>query len=465
MPILMNESTEIKNPVQKAALAMVLLNAFTTPMMLSAANVALPAIARDLNINAVMLSWVPMAYLMASAMFVLIFGRIADMVGRKRIFKAGIVCVIITSILAAISTNGQLLIGARFLQGVSAAMLYATQIAIISSVFPPAKRGQMIGLTIAMIYLGLTFGPVAGGYLIDLAGWRYSFVFHIPLAVIALLIAIFLPAEWMAEERGEFDVKGAVVYSLTIVMLCVGVSLLPGLLSYCLIVAGIVGMVLFFHLARKTEHPIFDVRLFYTNRVFAMSSLASLIIYTATFANVVLISLYLQYLKGMSAGTAGLFMMLQPLTMAVVSPFTGHLSDRVEPRVIATLGMLLTTIGLVLLAFLNGFSSVSYLVVALVTTGAGFSLFSPPNTNAIMGSVEKRYYGSAAGSIGTMRTLGQMNSMVLVTLVFALVIGQVEISPDNYSDLQKAITLCFSLSAILCLPGMVMSYARGNVHQ
>lgn len=462
----MTEITEKQIFLQRAALGMVLLNAFTTPMMLSAANVALPAIARDLKIHAVLLSWVPMAYLMASAMFVLIFGRIADMVGRKRIFMTGIVCVIITSILAALSVNGLMLITARFLQGVSAAMLYATQIAIVSSVFPPAKRGQMIGLTIAMIYLGLTCGPVAGGYLIDVAGWRYSFVFHIPLAVVALLIAAFLVSgEWSAEVKGKLDIKGAVTYSLSIVLLCIGVSLLPDWHSYILVLAGISVMVLFFRRARKTEHPIFDVRLFYTNRVFAMSSLASLILYTSTFANVVLISLYLQYLKGMSAGTAGLFMMIQPLTMAVVSPFTGHLSDRVEPRLIATLGLCVTMAGLVLLAFLNGISSMHYLVIALIITGAGFSLFSPPNTNAIMGSVEKRYYGSAAGSIGTMRTLGQMNSMVLVTLVFALVIGQVEIKPENYAELQRAITICFSISAILCLPGIALSLARGKVHK
>ncbi|HKK15776.1 MAG TPA: MFS transporter [Gammaproteobacteria bacterium] len=462
----MTEITEKQIFLQRAALGMVLLNAFTTPMMLSAANVALPAIARDLKIHAVMLSWVPMAYLMASAMFVLIFGRIADMVGRKRIFMTGIVCVVITSIMAALSVNGYMLIGARFLQGVSAAMLYATQIAIISSVYPPAKRGQMIGLTIAMIYLGLTCGPVAGGYLIDVFGWRYSFVFHIPLAIIALLIAVlFVPTEWSAEVRGKFDIKGAVNYSLAIVFLCVGVSLLPDWHSYILVLAGVAIMVLFFRLARKTEHPIFDVRLFYTNRVFAMSSLASLILYTSTFANVVLISLYLQYLKDMSAGTAGLFMMIQPLTMAVVSPFTGHLSDRVEPRFIATMGMFITMMGLVMLALLNGVSSMHYLVIALMITGAGFSLFSPPNTNAIMGSVEKRYYGSAAGSIGTMRTLGQMNSMVLVTLVFALVIGKVEIHPENYADLQKAITICFSLAALFCVPGLLFSLFRGRVHE
>lgn len=449
---------------QHAALGMVLLNAFTTPLMLSAANVALPAIARDLRIDAVTLSWVPMAYLVASAMFVLIFGRLADMVGRKRIFIIGTICMILTSVLAAVSTSGPMLVAARFLQGVSAAMLYATQIAIIASVFLPEKRGRMIGLTISMIYLGLTCGPAMGGYLIDLAGWRYSFVFHIPLAMVVLLVAtLFVPMEWSADEQGDFDVKGAVIYSLTIILLCVGVSSLPGLSSYILIAAGISGMVLFFYLARNTKHPIFDVRLLYTNRVFTMSSLASLILYTATFANVVLIGLYLQYINGMSASAAGLFMMIQPLTMTVVSPFAGRLSDHVEPRVIASLGMLITMVGLVLLALLSSINSTHYLVIGLITTGAGFGLFSPPNTSAILGSMDKQSYGSASGSIATMRTLGQMNSIVLVTLVFALIIGHVEIRPHNYADLQKAITLCFSLAAILCLPGLVLSIARGNV--
>ena len=460
----MTEEKQLKF-LQAASLGMVLLNAFTTPLMLSAANVALPAIARDLQLNAVILSWIPMAYLMASAMFVLVFGRIADMVGRKRIFIAGTVCVIFTSLLAFFATSGFWLIGARFLQGISAAMLYATQIAIISSVFPPAKRGQMIGLTIAMIYLGLSFGPVAGGFLIDIAGWRYSFIFHIPLALVVLLIAVlFVKTEWLAEDPGKFDLKGAAVYSITIVSLCTGISLLPVAWSWFLIFTGICGMILFVHLARNTEHPIFDVRLFYRNRVFAMSSLASFILYTATFANVVLIGLYLQYIRGMSASAAGLIMMIQPVTMAAVSPIAGKISDHLEPRLIATFGMLVTFTGLVLLLFLDGTSSQSYLVAALVTTGIGFSLFSSPNTNAIMGSVEKRYYGSASGSIATMRTLGQMSSMVLVTLVFALVIGQVEIQPDNYTDLQKAIRICFSLAALLCLPGMVFSFSRGNVH-
>jgi EmrB/QacA subfamily drug resistance transporter len=461
----MTDNIEKLTPLQKAALIMVLLNCFTTPLMLSATNVALPSIAKDLKINAVMLSWVPMAFLMASAMFVLIFGRLADMYGRKRIFMTGTASVIITSLLAAISTSGELLITARFLQGVSAAMLYATQIAIVSSVFPPARRGHAIGLTVSTIYLGLTCGPVIGGYLIDIAGWRASFVFHIPLAIFVLLIAFFkVPGEWLSEEKGIFDIKGAIIYGLSILFLCIGISTLPDKSSMVLVALGIIGVMVFFNIARRTTHPIFDVRLFFTNRVFTFSCLASFIIYTATFANVVLISLYLQYLKGMSAGAAGLFMMIQPLTMAVFSPLAGRISDRIEPRIIASAGMVLTAIGLVMLAMLNGVDSTIYLATSLMITGLGFSLFSSPNANAIMGAVEKRYYGSAAGSIATMRILGQMSSMVLVTLVFALLIGQVQIQPENYASLQQAIRLCFMIAAGLCIPGFISSFIRGRMH-
>lgn len=461
----MTETNEKTSSLQHAALAMVLLNAFTTPLMLSAANVALPTIAKDLKLDAVMMSWIPMAYLMASAMFVLVFGRLADMYGRKRIFLTGTTSVIVTSMLAAISMSGELLIGARFLQGMSAAMLYATQVAIVSSVFPPAKRGHAIGLTVSTIYLGLTGGPLIGGYLIDNFGWRASFVFHIPLAMMVLLIGLLrVPGEWSADERGSFDLKGAVLYGLAIVILCLGVSTLPGTTSLACIAFGLIGVWAFFQTARRTSHPIFDVTLFFTNRVFTLSCLASFIIYAAIFANVVLVSLYLQYLKGIPASAAGIIMMTQPLTMAIFSPFAGRLSDHIEPRVIASIGMAMTAFGLVMLALLNTASSMAYLLGALVTTGLGFSLFSSPNANAIMGAVEKRYYGSATGSLATMRILGQMSSMALVTLTFALMLGPVEINTSNYATLEQAIRVSFTIAASLCVPGLVFSMVRGRMH-
>ena len=455
-----------KASLQQFALVMVLLNAFTTPLMLSAANVALPSIADDLKLDAVVLSWIPMAFLMASAMFVLVFGRIADMLGRKRIFLIGTACVIITSVIASLATNGTFLITARFLQGMSAAMLYATQIAIISSVFPPKQRGHAIGMTVSTIYLGLTCGPLLGGFLIDYYGWRASFVFHIPLAVIVLLIGIFkVPGDWSAEEPGEFDLKGAVVYGLSIVLLCLGVSTLPESLGILLLILGLFGIWFFIKLARRSKHPIFDVSLFGRNRVFAFSCFASFIIYAAVFANIVLVSLYLQYIKGLSATMTGTIMMVQPLTMAVFSPFIGRLSDRLEPRVIASVGMVITACGLLMLGAMNMDSTISTLITALIITGFGFSLFSSPNANAIMSAVDKHFYGSATGSLATMRTLGQMTSMVVVTLVFSMIIGQITIEPSIYEDLMQAISVCFFISASLCIPGFIFSLIRGRMHQ
>ena len=454
-----------QTPLQRTVLAMVLLNAFTTPLMLSAVNVALPAIAADLKLNAVMLSWVPMAYLMASAVFVLVFGRIADLIGRKRVFLIGTTAVIVTSLLAACATNDLLLIGARFLQGSSAAMLYATQVAIVSSVFPTKQRGRAIGLTVSMIYLGLTCGPLVGGYCTELFGWRANFVLHIPLSITVLLIGLLkVPPEWSAEQSGELDVRGAIRYGLAIVLLCLGASTLPTLIGIMLLASGAFGLWHFFRLAHHTRHPIFDVGLFFSNRVFTLSCLASFIIYTAVFANVVLVSLYLQYLQGISAGTAGMIMMVQPLTMAVFSPFAGRLSDHVEPKIIASIGMLMTALGLILLALMDTAGSIIYLIVALAITGFGFSLFSSPNANAIMSAADRRHYGSAGGMLATMRILGQMSSMTLMALIFALVIGQVEITPSNYRNLEQAISICFAVSACLCVPGCIFSLARGQVH-
>ncbi len=444
---------------------MVLLNAFTTPMMLSASNVALPVIAEDLRLDAVVIGWVPMAFLMASAMFVLLFGRIADLFGRKRIFLIGTFSVIVTSLLAASAPAGVYLIPARFLQGVSAAMLYATQIAIISSVFPPERRGHAIGLVVSVIYMGLTCGPLIGGFLVDLYGWRASFVFHIPLAVIVLLLGFFkVHGDWFSDERGTLDLQGAVIYGTSILSLCLGFSLLPKAVAIVFLACSLYGIRCFIRRELSIEYPLFDMSLFAANRVFTFSCYASFLIYTAVFANIVLVSFYAQYLKGLSPTITGAIMMIQPLTMALFSPLMGRLSDRVEPRRIASAGMLLTAAGLLMLAFLSADSAVAHLIAALVVTGFGFSLFSSPNANAIMSAAGKRRYGSATSSLATMRILGQMSSMALVTLVFAVVIGQMNIEPGIFHQLQRAISLCFFIFAGLCVPGVFFSLARGRVH-
>ncbi|MCH2355414.1 MAG: MFS transporter [Pseudomonadales bacterium] len=451
--------------LQRYVLFMVLLNAISVPIMLSSVNVALPAIAEDLSLSARSLSWIPTAFLMASAMFVLIFGRLADMYGRKKIFLTGAVAVILASLLAALANSAALLITARFLQGFGAAMLYATQMAIVSSVFPAASRGRVIGLVVSVIYFGLAGGPLLGGLLVDQLGWRANFLLQIPIAVLVLFVGVYkVKGEWVAEEKGTFDFSGALNYCLAIFVICLGVSLLPRQYSYLIIAAGLFGVVVFFQQAKSKQYPIWDVMLFFTNRVFTFSCLASFIIYSATFMNVVLLSLYLQYLKGLTATNAGMIMMIQPLTMAVFSPLMGKMSDHMEPRILASAGMAITAIGLVLFASLDSNSGTATIVTALIVTGLGFSLFSSPNVNAIMGSVEKKHLGAAAAAVSTTRILGQLMSMVLFTLVMALSLGTAQIEPSSYPALERTISFSFYLAAAVCLPGLYLSVIRGRVH-
>ncbi|MCH7817243.1 MAG: MFS transporter [Proteobacteria bacterium] len=452
-------------PLQRSVLIMVLLNAFSVPVMLSSVNVALPAIAEDLSLSALTLSWIPTAFLMASAMFILIFGRLADMFGRKKVFLLGAAAVVLASLLASVANSAAVLITARFLQGFGAAMLYATQLAIVSSVFPVATRGRVIGLVISVIYFGLASGPLLGGFVVDQLGWRANFLLQIPIAVLVLFVGVFkVKGEWAAEERGTFDFTGAITYCFAIFVICLGVSFLPRQYSYLIIAAGLIGVVVFFQQAKSRKHPICDVMLFFTNRVFTCSCLASFIIYSATFMNVVLLSLYLQYLKGLSATSAGIIMMIQPITMAVFSPLMGKMSEHTEPRILASAGMAITAAGLVLLGLMNSNSAISTVVIALIVTGLGFSLFSSPNVNAIMSSVDKKQLGAAAAAVATTRILGQMTSMVLVTLLVALNLGTAQIEPSSYPMLERAISSSFFLAAALCLPGVFLSVARGRVH-
>ncbi|MGR8947834.1 MAG: MFS transporter [Gammaproteobacteria bacterium] len=448
-----------------AVMTMVLLSSFSMPMMLSAVNVALPSIAESLSLDAVMLAWVPMAYLMASAALVLSFGRLADLVGRKKIFNFGILGLILSSILAATANDGWVLIGYRLIQGMTAAMLYATHIAIVSSVYPPSERGRMIGLSVSIIYVGLTCGPLVGGWLTGLYGWRSTFLIHVPLCTLSWLMGwLYVKEEWKADNPGDFDIVGAALYSGAIIALMLGISGLPDSTGGMLIVVGLLGFYGFFRHQHGRDHPLIDVSLFYTNKVFTYSCIASIIMYTATFANIVLLSLYLQYLLGLTPSKAGLVLMAQPVIMALVAPLSGRLSDHKEPGVLASFGMTLTAIGLALLATLDVDSEIHTVVVYLCITGFGFSFFSSPNANAIMGSVDKHQNGAAGGAVATVRILGQMTSMAVVSMVFTLILGPVQITSDTYDDLASAIQISFIAFALMCVVGVYFSYSRGRVH-
>lgn len=447
-------------------LLMILLNSLATPVMLSASNVALPSIAIDLEMNANLLSWVPMAFLMSSAIFVVIFSRVSDMYGRKRIFLLGTAAMIVSSLYTAMAVNSEMLLSGRFLQGISAAMLHANQMALVSAAFPPQTRGRMIGLVVSFTYIGLSAGPLLGGLAVDSLGWRAAFVLQVPMALVVLFLGIFvIKQEWKQDTSPAFDRVGALGWLISIVLICLGISQLPNWPALVLLLGGLFAMLLFFRHARRVSNPLWDVELFFNNRVFTLSSLASLLMYTSTYAIVVLMSLFLQTIQSYSASQAGMIMMIQPVIMALLSPVAGRLSDRIEPRVLASSGMIVTALGLAMLSQLHVETSLAYVISALVLTGSGFSLFSSPNINAMMSSVAPQHAGSASSAVATMRLLGQLNSMVLVTLAIALMMGSTPVSPESAPQLARAVDLSFTLGALLCIPGIVLSLGRGRMHK
>ncbi len=439
---------------------------FLAPFMLSATNIALPSIQKDFAANAVLLSWVPTSYLLSTAVFLMPAGKIADIYGRKRLFLLGVVIFTLASLLSAFVPAIEWLIVMRILQGVGGAIVMTTAVAILTSVYPPRERGKALGVNVSMVYVGLASGPTLGGLLTAHLGWRSIFYMSAPLGIITFLLSLYyLKGEWGEARDESLDLAGSLIYALSVIALTYGLTLLPALSGLVYLTIGLLGGVLFVKSQLRVEYPVFNVRLFKDNRVFAFSNIAALINYGATAGVTFLLSLYLQYIKGMPPQTAGLVLIVQPIVMALLSPAAGNLSDRIEPRLIASLGMASTALGLFLLIFLDFGTSLAYIVAALIVLGIGFALFGSPNTNAIMGSVSRQYYGIASGSVSTMRLLGQNFSMAMATLMITLHLGSSAIVPDTYRLFLGSSHLTFSLFTMLCLVGIYFSYSRGQLHK
>ncbi len=449
--------------VKAAVLLVATLASFLTPFMGSAVNIALPSIGRHFGMDAVSLSWVATAYLLAAAVFLVPFGKLGDIYGRKRVFTLGMIVYTVASLVLAVSPSAAMLIAFRAVQGIGSAMIFGTAVAMLTSVFPPQERGRALGLNVAAVYLGLSLGPFLGGVLTEHFGWRSVFWLNVPLGLM-VIAAVFwkLKAEW-AEARGEkFDLGGSLVYGAGLVALMYGFSLLPDLKGVWLIVAGVLGIAVFIWWETRARPPVLDMSLFRNNKPFALSNLAAFISYSATFAVTFLLSLYLQYVKDLTAQEAGLILVAQPAMQAAVSPLAGRISDRVAPRVIASAGMALTTVGLIMLVLVEQDTVTAFIVVTLVVLGLGFGLFSSPNTNAIMGAVEKRFYGVASGTLATMRLTGQMFSMGIAMLIISIFVGRVEIAPEYFDDLVASMQVAFIVFAALCFLGIFASLARDS---
>jgi EmrB/QacA subfamily drug resistance transporter len=448
---------------KRVAAVIAALSSFLAPFMGFSVTVALPSIGREFSMDAVLLGWVATAYSLVAAMFLIPFGKAGDIYGRKKVFTYGMAVYTLASLLCALATSGGLLIAFRVLQGIGSTMIFGTGVAILTSVFPLEERGKALGMNVAATYLGLSLGPVLGGLLTEHFGWRSVFVANVPVGLIVIVLVLWkLRPEW-AEAKGEnLDTVGSAVYALSLAAAIYGFSQLPTALGIGLTLVGVLGVGLFVWWEIRAQSPVLNVNLFKNNAAFTFSNLAALINYSATTAVGFLLSLYLQYIKGMTPRDAGIIMVAQPIVMAALSPIAGRLSDKIESRTIASAGMGLTAVGLLLLVFLNEQTTFGFIILSLIILGTGYGLFSSPNINAVMSSAERRFYGVASAVLGTMRLVGQTLSMGIITLVFALYIGQVEITPETYPLFLTSVKTVFVISVVLCVGGVFASLARGK---
>jgi EmrB/QacA subfamily drug resistance transporter len=439
------------------ALLIAVLSAFLTPFVGSSINIALPAIGLELGANPILLGWVPTIYLLSLAVFAVPFGRLADLYGRKKVFTYGVIIFTISSFLAIFSSSIEILLVFRILQGLGAAMIFSTMAAIVVSIFPPGVRGKALGITMTGVFLGLFLGPVLGGLLTQYLTWKSLFLFNVPLGILIIIGLTKIRKEW-AEARGEsFDFGGTVVLALSLIALMAGISILPDYKGLILVIIGLLGFGLFYKLEERIEHPVFNFQLF-KNKVFALNNIANFINFSAAAPLTFLMSLYLQYIIGFDPRTAGFFLAIQPIVMVIVSPLAGKLSDDMEPVKVATLAMILNSIGLLILSLLGTNSNILLVIIALIVLGAGFALFTSPNTNIIMSNVEQRFYGIASATISTMRVIGQMIGMGAALLCLSIFLGSANVIPANYGDFILSLKIFFIMFSLFSLFGALICW-------
>ena len=452
---------------QITTIFVVITTAFITTFTGSAMTLAVPAIGSYFGVSAGFVGWLVTAYTLIVAAFSVPWGRIADLTGRKRILVIGLIVFTITSAMCYFAPSMWLLIIFRGIQGIGAAMIFSTNTAILISAFSSKERGKILGMSVASTYVGLSAGPAVGGFINHNFGWRAIFILTGVIALISLIVAWrSLPSDRNDEENHDFDIAGNLLFIGMIVLTMYGLSDITGGVTPIIITAvGLIFAVVFVKHEMKADSPIVQVRMFSHNIAYSFSNLAALLNYGATFAITYLLSIYLQVVMGYSSQAAGLILIVQPALMAILSPRAGKLSDRISPFKLASAGMGLCAVGVLICAFLGTGSSLAVVLIALAVTGLGFAMFSSPNTNAVMACVEKQDYGVASSILATMRSVGHTLSMVIVTIVVNLYMGSQALESADPQVLVKTMHTAFLIYTAICIAGIFISLKRKNSGQ
>ena len=488
-------------------LAVVMITSFLTTFTGSALNLSVPAISTEFHAGAVSISWIVTGYILASAVLSVPFGRFADLRGKKPVLVTGQLLFTACAFLCSIAWNIETIIAFRLAQGIGAAMIFATNVALLVASYPPEKRGKMIGLSVSATYAGLSLGPVVGGVMNHHFGWRSIFYITAALAASAALLAIFrlkepadhpetLPAAGAGniaeaagaagtgnsvpvtgaaevekkipaaggnsgEKKQKMDLTGCILYSSMLACIMYGFSsITTGILAKILLPLGILLFIPFVRHESRTKDPLVNLDMFRKNTVFTFSNIAALLNYGASYAVSYLLSIYLQTVLGFDSQIAGLILITSPVFQTVLSPVAGRLSDRYSPFVLTSCGMAISAVGIFSFIFIRQGYPLGLVIAALVVIGVGFAFFSSPNTNAIMSCVDKADYSIASSVTATSRSIGHTLSMAIVTTVVAVTVGNVTLASASPQSVLFAMRVSFIIFTILCVAGIFFSARR-----
>jgi len=441
-----------------AVLFTLCLTSFLVPYMGSSLNLALPEIAMAFGLDAKKIGWINSVFLITAAVCQVPFAKMADLVGRKRMFLCGVALFGGFSVVCAFSWNFVSLIIFRIFSGLGGAMIFGTNLAILSATFEHNERGKAMGIVSSVVYLALAVGPFFGGISTHYLGWES--VFYIPGIILiaqAFSVPVFIKEEWTEQSGKHFDKRGSLLYGIALFCLIFGFSELPNLEAVVLVFAGILLLVFFYNYEKNKNEPVFQVRLFESNRVFTLASLAAFFSYAAVTAVFFMASLYLQFVRGFDARDAGLILISSAVLQSIAALYAGRLADKFEPSKIAMLGMGLSAIGLSGLIFTGIETSIFFIIAMLLFLGLGSGLFSSPNTKVIMGSVKRKRIGQATATVGTMRLTGQAFSMGIAMMSVSIFVGDSQITPEKFESFIYSLRFTFIICAVLCIVGVYAS--------
>lgn len=470
-----------KRPSKWTVFLIVAVGVFMATLDSSIVNISLPSIAHYFGVplNGAV-EWVIISYLVATAAILLTAGRLADMIGRKAVWTAGLAVFTGGSVICGAAPSLLLLILARALQGIGGALIMAVSPALLTSAFPPEERGRALGLNAVNVALGVSVGPTLGGLITAYFSWRWIFYVNVPIGIIGIIATLRILQEKVQRNPGRFDPLGAILLALGLASLTGGLSFgtelgwtSPFLIG--MLVTAAVALILLPFVEVRVPNPIIDFGMF-RNRVFFSANVSLILSFMSLFAVSFMLPFYLEELRAFPTQEAGLLLTPLPITLAIIAPFSGALADRIGTRWLAAGGLTVSCIGLILVSQLNAHSSVFDIIWRLVLTGAGQAVFQSPNSSALLGSAPRNQQGSASGFLALGRTIGQSVSVALVGTIFASLGGaaagltlsgnRASIDSAQLGSLQQTFSHSFQATFIVCAciaaVGVFTSLVRGK---